>query len=173
MKVRHYLYRAFDAKGALIYVGVSLSVLQRLSQHRITAGWFGEVDTIKIERFASKGEAEAAEREAIAVDRPKYNIQHQGRAPPRRSRETVLSLDQLRAEQAECGRGTAFVNRHQLASVLSIRPSQLRDAMREEGFPSPLRIGPDRASYWRRADLLEWAHSRCGKAGHVPAPPDP
>jgi predicted GIY-YIG superfamily endonuclease len=68
------LYRHFDKEGALLYVGVSLSAVQRLSQHRDGSHWFAEIATVKIEPFKDRKEALAAEREAILKENPRHNL---------------------------------------------------------------------------------------------------
>jgi len=70
------LYRHFDKDGVLLYVGVSLSVVQRLAQHRDHAHWFERITRVEMQASASRDEALAAERAAIQLERPLFNIQH-------------------------------------------------------------------------------------------------
>jgi excinuclease UvrABC nuclease subunit len=74
--VKTNLYRHFDKDGKLLYVGVSLSYVQRLAQHRDHAHWFWQVADVKLQPFESRAEAEAAETAAIKAEKPAYNIQH-------------------------------------------------------------------------------------------------
>ena len=67
------LYRHFAADGVLLYVGISLSPTYRLAQHRASSDWFGQIARVEIESFSSKEEALAAERMAIASEKPRYN----------------------------------------------------------------------------------------------------
>lgn len=67
------LYRHFDGQGCLLYVGVSLNALQRLSEHRYSY-WIDRVARVDIERFPSREAALAAEREAIRIEKPLHNI---------------------------------------------------------------------------------------------------
>lgn len=67
------LYRHFDKDDVLLYVGISLSALVRLNQHRITSDWFDQITTIRVETFSSRQEALKAERLAIQTERPFYN----------------------------------------------------------------------------------------------------
>ena len=69
------LYRCFDKDSALIYVGMSISIRRRLSQHINKAGWFSEVSEIKISRYPDGEQCRAAEKHAIRNECPKYNIQ--------------------------------------------------------------------------------------------------
>ena len=68
------LYRHYGADGSLLYVGVSLSTVQRLSQHRDGSGWFTEIKRIEVEDFLTRQEALRAETRAIIEEDPKYNI---------------------------------------------------------------------------------------------------
>lgn len=70
------LYRHFANDGKLLYVGISLSTIARLSQHREASGWYCEISSISIEKFKSREEAIEAEKIAIKAERPKYNIVH-------------------------------------------------------------------------------------------------
>lgn len=72
------LYRHFDTAGALLYVGISLSAVQRLAQHRHTAHWFDRIARIEIEWHDSREEALAAEIVAITREAPECNVQHAG-----------------------------------------------------------------------------------------------
>jgi hypothetical protein len=68
------LYRHFDDEGNLLYVGISLSHLQRLGQHKANAYWFDRIKRVEIERFSSRVKAKAAEDKAIVEQKPKCNI---------------------------------------------------------------------------------------------------
>lgn len=70
------LYRHFDDKGQLLYVGVSLSTCTRLAGHRVTACWFDLISRIEIERFETREAALSAEIRAIKDERPIYNDTH-------------------------------------------------------------------------------------------------
>ena len=71
----NYLYRHFDSQGKLLYVGVSLSFLQRLGQHKENSHWFSLISRVEIESFPSRSEALSAERQAIRSEDPAYNVQ--------------------------------------------------------------------------------------------------
>jgi excinuclease UvrABC nuclease subunit len=68
------LYRHFDAEKKLLYVGISLSTFARLSQHKDHSPWFEQVMTVEIEHFETREEAMAAERKAIKMENPQFNI---------------------------------------------------------------------------------------------------
>lgn len=69
------LYRHFDAAGVLLYVGISLSAVQRLAQHR-DKPWFRQIARVDVEWFDDRGQAERAEVAAIRRERPAHNVRH-------------------------------------------------------------------------------------------------
>ncbi len=69
----HTLYRHFDAKGKLLYVGVSLNALQRLEHHRSTSHWFRDIRKITIEYHEGRYASLVAEHNAIKNENPLYN----------------------------------------------------------------------------------------------------
>lgn len=69
------LYRHFDDAGQLLYVGISLSALARLSSHR-SSPWFDSISVVKIETLSSRSEALIAERKAIINEKPLHNKIH-------------------------------------------------------------------------------------------------
>jgi len=81
------LYRYFDADGKLLYVGISLSALNRAIQHKSSAGWWSQQRTMTRETHPTRSAAEEAERRAIATEKPIHNIVHNRHraevAPPR------------------------------------------------------------------------------------------
>lgn len=66
------LYRHFDSAGALLYVGISLNALLRLSQHK-TAPWFREIARVEIEWHDTREAAISAESAAIRDEGPRWN----------------------------------------------------------------------------------------------------
>jgi len=84
------LYRHFDKNNNLLYVGISLSTFNRLSQHKDHSGWFYGITNVTIEHFPTREEALAAERKAIKSENPKFNIA---------SRKTVAEIEKEEKEQ--------------------------------------------------------------------------
>ena len=74
------LYRHWDDKGALLYVGISLNAAARASQHSKDKPWWSEVATITVEHLGciSRSEAESIEAAAIKAEAPRYNVVHNG-----------------------------------------------------------------------------------------------
>jgi predicted GIY-YIG superfamily endonuclease len=70
------VYRAYNRYGELLYVGISHHSLRRFGEHSQDKPWWTEVDTVKITHYDSRTEALTAERQAIADERPQYNVQH-------------------------------------------------------------------------------------------------
>jgi hypothetical protein len=67
------LYRHFSKDNRLLYVGISISVMARLQQHKLSP-WWRDISYIMFERFSSCAIAKAAERMAIEKENPLYNI---------------------------------------------------------------------------------------------------
>lgn len=67
------LYRHWNADGELLYVGISLSSIDRLAAHRSGSPWFREIARIDIEWHSDRLSAMRAERIAIQSESPKYN----------------------------------------------------------------------------------------------------
>jgi hypothetical protein len=70
------LYRHFDSAGTLLYVGISISAANRLSQHMHGSPWAREIASMTIEHHDSRAAAEAAERVAIKAEKPLWNKAH-------------------------------------------------------------------------------------------------
>lgn len=70
------LYRHYRANGDLLYVGISLSVTQRLSEHRRHAAWFQQIAAVTVQWFHDREKAEAAEIAAIRDESPIFNKLH-------------------------------------------------------------------------------------------------
>lgn len=75
----HTLYRAFDAQGVLLYVGLTVDLASRISVHRSTQPWWPEVAGITSERHPDYATVRAAELAAIQSELPKYNLQLTGK----------------------------------------------------------------------------------------------
>jgi predicted GIY-YIG superfamily endonuclease len=69
-----HLYRHFDKSGALLYVGISLSAIQRLGQHKDNAHWFCQITRVEIENYPTRAEARDAEKKAISSENPLHNL---------------------------------------------------------------------------------------------------
>ena len=77
----HAVYRMFDEKGRLLYIGIS-GRSGRFNEHA-TKRWFPLVSVITLEWHATHAEAILAERRAIAAEKPRYNVAGKLAAPKR------------------------------------------------------------------------------------------
>jgi len=68
------LYRHFDGEGRLLYVGISLSSVARLGQHKHNAHWYDAIRRVEVEHFDDPDAARAAERAAIQTENPLFNL---------------------------------------------------------------------------------------------------
>ncbi|MEU0493458.1 helix-turn-helix domain-containing protein [Nocardiopsis sp. NPDC006139] len=69
------LYRYYDEEDLLLYIGISNDMRHRLSGHEKASTWMDFAVRSTIERFPTRDEAEAAEREQIGAHRPLFNSQ--------------------------------------------------------------------------------------------------
>jgi hypothetical protein len=67
------LYRLFDGADELLYVGVSLRLAERLSNHS-KRSWFADVRRIATEHYPDRPSVLMAEAVAIRTENPRYNI---------------------------------------------------------------------------------------------------
>lgn len=75
MPKRTALYRFFDASGVLLYVGITDNPSKRWNEHAISkrATWWSTVAKKTLEWYPSRDAADAAETQAINVERPLHN----------------------------------------------------------------------------------------------------
>jgi hypothetical protein len=77
----HALYRMFDERDRLLYIGMTGDFGKRLGEHSVKR-WFPLVERITLEWLPNKAAARVAERRAIGTERPRYNIA--GTRPPKK-----------------------------------------------------------------------------------------
>lgn len=75
----HTLYRFFDAQAQLLYVGLSVNPGRRMEKHRGEKAWWNEVARIDMEQHADLTALRLAERNAIATEKPLYNVRMNGK----------------------------------------------------------------------------------------------
>lgn len=69
------LYRAFDAAGTLLYVGISTNPEQRWREHAISKAWWrSDVSRKTIEWHESRTAAGQAEAVAVRTESPVHNL---------------------------------------------------------------------------------------------------
>ena len=96
------LYKFFDEKMNLLYVGMTNNFGKRLSQHA-SSKWFDKIEVIKKEFYSSRMECESAETESIKTEKPIYNIRKKNNEKKREG----CSSTPKRAERAN-GPGAKF-----------------------------------------------------------------
>jgi hypothetical protein len=68
------LYRHYNKDGTLLYVGISLSAVGRLGQHKRNAEWFWSIRRIEVEYFPSRGAASLDQSLPQARQRPASGV---------------------------------------------------------------------------------------------------
>lgn len=86
------LYRFYDDNEALLYVGITNSLPNRLGQHNESKRWWCDVSVVTVEHYDSREEVLEAEKRAIEFEEPRYNIQHAGRRARYRVRRRVPKI---------------------------------------------------------------------------------
>jgi len=76
------LYRHYDKDDNLLYVGISLSAYARLSQHKLHSEWAKESAKMTIENFNNRNDALRAEKNAIEIEKPRFNLLHNKNLEP-------------------------------------------------------------------------------------------
>jgi hypothetical protein len=71
-----HLYRHYDKNGRLLYVGISLSAIARLGEHKKSSHWFWQIARIEVTAYATRASALKAERITIQREKPLHNIKH-------------------------------------------------------------------------------------------------
>jgi predicted GIY-YIG superfamily endonuclease len=117
-----HLYRHFDKEGQLLYIGISLSTIKRLSQHAAGSIWFDQIAKVTIEHFETREEVLKAEHVAISTENPLHNI---NKRKPLHIRETQ-ELQEDSEEELICRyvRFNPMYEMHEIYNILPIgRPA--------------------------------------------------
>lgn len=70
------LYRCFDYDANLLYIGATSDFCKRMAQHRTQSHWFPDMAYHTTEAYRTRADAAAAEKAAIAKERPEFNFAH-------------------------------------------------------------------------------------------------
>jgi hypothetical protein len=89
------LYRYFDTRSRLLYVGISGDLANRDRSHISRSRWMQLVASSTVERLKTLEDVQAAERKAIETERPLFNRLHN---------DTPEARERLRAYLDEIGR---------------------------------------------------------------------
>jgi excisionase family DNA binding protein len=144
------LYRFFDAKGTLLYVGISISAFSRLCQHRKESDWYDLAVRIDIEKYKTRKDAEQAEREAIYKENPIFNV---SRVVP--DEDNICPSPTSSKYSGNIGGN--FLITKEAADYLGLKKSTLEAWRTRGGGPTFLKIG--RAVRYRLSDLDLFANN--------------
>lgn len=72
-----YIYRVYDRRGRLLYIGCTTSVSTRLAYHRTGADWWPRARDWRVRLYPSIERAQAVEARAIRRLKPEFNVIHQ------------------------------------------------------------------------------------------------
>lgn len=78
----HHLYRHYDQHGRLLYVGISISALERLSDHFCVSHWSKNIARVELTIYKDRHDVRIAERLAIQRENPLHNITHAKKVSP-------------------------------------------------------------------------------------------
>lgn len=167
-----HLYRHYCAEGGLLYVGISLSAINRLGQHKDHSHWFSKISRVEIESFASRAEVISAERLAISKENPLYNIQRyklkEEKTKYQDAKDDLIKrVIQFNVTYSVDG----------IASALGIRPSQVLkeieqgrlscieiDGWVKSNIPNPKKI--IKITGWQLIDYIEQLDNKARKVKH-------
>ncbi|SRR5574340_61464 len=79
-----YVYRCYDDRGVLLYVGCTQSPDIRAATHRRRTKWFNDAIAIIYERYPCREDGLNAERSAIESENPLHNVSHSADKSKRR-----------------------------------------------------------------------------------------
>jgi len=74
IKRLHQLYRHFDSKDNLLYIGISINAVNRLRGHQKASEWYKYIFKVTIQNYPSRAELEDAEIKAINDENPSHNV---------------------------------------------------------------------------------------------------
>lgn len=104
------VYRCYDSKGALLYVGTTDHPRMRFKSHSYTARWWPEVTDRTVTWYASRSDAFDAEAAAIRSEAPAHNKRRMNLPPARTAlpggtRKAVVRHNGIfiSAMRAKCG----------------------------------------------------------------------
>ena len=90
-----YVYRAYNADGALLYVGCTVDPASRMRNHYLNTEWWFAAKRFTFEHFDTEADAKAAEVAAIQTEFPRWNVRDRSPFHPdgyRLSRRDIAQL---------------------------------------------------------------------------------
>lgn len=70
------VYRYFDKRGLLLYVGITRRGISRNSEHNTSKSWWQYVVRQEVDHYETRKAAHNIEKELIRQYRPPFNVQH-------------------------------------------------------------------------------------------------
>lgn len=152
------LYRHYDASGTLLYVGISLNTINRLSQHRDHSDWFNSITRVEMQHFPTRTEALQAETDAIRTEKPLHNI----RKVPRIIQQEEIPASRMDETRGELIKKVVRLNPlytiDEAAYLLGLASGQIRRLI-DSGALGHVDVGtyrsPRRITGWQIIDYLE------------------
>ena len=165
------LYRHFDAKGTLLYVGISLNTVNRLCQHKTSSPWINDISLIKIEQFNTREEAIEAEKTAIQNECPLHNIN--GKLQPQ-SIEDEINSGPEKSKQLLLNTIVSFNPMYTIeeaSHALRVSPPTIRKLINDKLLGCIVRSRPFNKSFnkprvrvlisgWQLIDYIEYAEKK-------------
>lgn len=69
-----WVYKAFNKRGDLLYVGITNNPKNRLREHKDDSIWWEDKDQMTWDMYETRGQAETAELLSIRTENPVFNI---------------------------------------------------------------------------------------------------
>lgn len=120
----HALYRMYDERGRLLYVGITGDLGKRLGEHSVKR-WFPLVEKITLEWKATRAQAVLDERRTIAAEHPRYN--QAGLKPAREPRVKAAVPVRRKVQAPAAAEGAPRDLLADVAAVIGEQRVKLRD----------------------------------------------
>lgn len=159
MRQFHILYRFFDMSDQLLYVGITNHISHRMSQHENDKHWWDEVSKATFQHYPDRVSLDSAERRAIALEKPLYNIQHAkpGRSLEDRIKELEKKLSEVQTKSSSVKsveQMPMMLTTRSLAACLGIGESRIA-SLRKGGIgPKCKQVG--KRWIYERQDVLNY-----------------
>ena len=146
------LYRHFTKHNTLLYIGISLSAIYRLSQHARQSHWYRMIDYIRIVHYPSRESALKAEYKAIKKEKPKFNIVHKYREPP-----PITNQLNFKAPRAAIFKGITprLLRMKHLVLYCNISKSHIWNLISKDKFPKGHKFSSN-ITVWDINEINNW-----------------
>ncbi|MBZ9888163.1 AlpA family phage regulatory protein [Mesorhizobium sp. BR1-1-3] len=154
------LYRFYDMRGRLLYVGISVSALTRMQQHMKDKPWFQDVSDITIEKFETRELAVAAEELAIRTEMPIYNksqmptIREHVRTSSKSDNDAPVAAQWVPAVDGI----DSFLRLKEVMRIVALGSSTIYRRIEAGTFPRPFVLSPS-CVRWKESDIRTWMNA--------------